>query len=163
MQTKTNLSKLLLGIGLSTAVLFGGSTAITAQPAHAAQATVSAKATGTSVVNTAKRYMGVPYKWGAKSGITSAFDCSSFVQYVYKKNGVQLPRTVKPQAKHGKFVAKKNLKAGDLVFFYSPMHHVGIYIGNGKFIHTYGKPGVTISDLNSGWWSKYYNTARRIL
>ncbi|MDF2664082.1 MAG: hydrolase, partial [Paenibacillus sp.] len=52
---------------------------------------------------------------------------------------------------------------GDLVFFYSPIHHVGIYIGNGKVMHTYGKPGVTISSINSGWWKDHYTTARRVL
>jgi hypothetical protein len=63
----------------------------------------------------------------------------------------------------GTFVPRDHLQPGDLVFFYSPVHHVAIYMGNGKIIHTYGKPGVTITDLNSGWWSSHYNTARRVL
>jgi cell wall-associated NlpC family hydrolase len=107
--------------------------------------------------------MGVPYKFGAPSGSTRAFDCSSFTQYVYKKNGISLPRTSIAQSKVGRYVSRSNLQPGDLVFFYSPIHHVAIYIGNGKILHTYGAPGVTISSLNSSWWSSHYTTARRVL
>ncbi|GIQ64575.1 hypothetical protein PACILC2_31430 [Paenibacillus cisolokensis] len=86
------------------------------------------------------------------------------MKHVMKKAaGINLPRTSKAQSKVGKYVSKSNLKVGDLVFFYSPIHHVGIYIGNGKIIHTYGDPGVTISTIKSGWWSKNYTTARRVL
>jgi hypothetical protein len=82
---------------------------------------------------------------------------------VYRLNGVSLPRSSRQQSTAGEHVSRSNLQPGDLVFFYSPIHHVAIYIGNGKILHTYGKPGVTISDLNSGWWSSHYATARRVL
>ncbi|MCS7459032.1 C40 family peptidase [Paenibacillus doosanensis] len=133
-------------------------------PTHsveAASATASSKAQ--SVISIGKKYLGVPYKYGATAGSTKSFDCSSFTQYVYKKIGISLPRTSKEQSKAGTFVARKNLKAGDLVFFYSPVHHVAIYIGNGKILHTYGEGGVKISNLNSGWWNNHYQTARRVI
>jgi hypothetical protein len=60
-------------------------------------------------------------------------------------------------------VSRSNLRPGDLVFFYSPVSHVAIYIGNGKILHTWGKPGVTISNLNYGWWDDHYRTARRVI
>ncbi|GIP38138.1 hypothetical protein J31TS4_14180 [Paenibacillus sp. J31TS4] len=154
-------TKRLSSIGLGAALLFTGAAWGTAAPAQAA-AQSAGTAQADQVIATARSFMGVPYQFGAKAGDTSHFDCSSFVQYVYGKHGVSLPRTVKPQAALGTPVAKSDLKPGDLVFFYSPMHHVGIYIGGGKFIHTYGEPGVTISDLESGWWAEHYNTARRL-
>ena len=95
-----------------------------------------------------KRYMGVPYKFGASTSQTNRFDCSSFTKHVFKLYGINLPRRAISQSKVGKFVSRSNLKPGDLVFFYSPVHHVGIYIGHGKIIHTYGSPGVTISSIN---------------
>ncbi|MBD2862103.1 MULTISPECIES: C40 family peptidase [Paenibacillus] len=131
--------------------------------AASTSASVSATSKATKIINTGKKYMGVRYKFGAKTGNTSSFDCSSFTQYIFRQHGVNIPRSSKQQSKVGKFVPKSQLKPGDLVFFYSPIHHVGIYIGNGKVMHTYGKPGVTISSINSGWWKDHYTTARRVL
>ncbi|GJM81760.1 hypothetical protein HMSSN139_42560 [Paenibacillus sp. HMSSN-139] len=81
-----------------------------------------------------------------------------------------MPRTSAAQAKVGYAVSKSNLKAGDLVFFSSGSRangrnvtHVAIYMGSGKILHTYGKPGVTISNLNSGNWKRTYLKARRVL
>jgi len=150
--------KTLIAAGISFSVLFAGSMAV---PAHSAYAYSSSKAQ--SVISTAKKYLGTPYKFGAPVGTTRVFDCSSFTKTVFQQNGIYLPRTSKQQSRVGSYVPKSQLKPGDLVFFYSPIHHVGIYIGNGKFIHTYGKPGVTISDLNKGWWKDHYTTARRVL
>jgi cell wall-associated NlpC family hydrolase len=126
-------------------------------------ANAASSATASKIIATGEQFMGVPYKFGAPSGSTRAFDCSSFTQYVYKKNGISLPRTSIAQSKVGRYVSRSNLQPGDLVFFYSPIHHVAIYIGNGKILHTYGAPGVTISSLNSSWWSSHYTTARRVL
>jgi len=145
---------------IAIAVCFGGVAEIAPAP-QASAATVSSKAS--SLIAKAKTYMGRPYKFGAKTGNTSSFDCSSFTQYLYRLYGVSLPRTSAAQAKVGSYVSKANLRPGDLVFFYSPIHHVAIYIGNGKIIHTYGKPGVTIDSINSGWWKDHYRTARRVL
>ncbi|WP_376775290.1 C40 family peptidase [Cohnella nanjingensis] len=154
--------KIIAASAIAFTVLFGGAAAIApAQQASAATVSASSKASG--IIATGKKYLGVKYKFGAKTGVTSSFDCSSFTQYLYGKYGVKLPRTSQAQSKSGKYVSRNNLKPGDLVFFYSPIHHVAIYIGNGKIMHTYGKPGVVISSLKSGWWSDHYKTARRVL
>ncbi|MFD2331909.1 C40 family peptidase [Cohnella sp. GCM10020058] len=156
--------KKLMASAVALTVLFGGAAAaLPAKPASAAEATVAASSKASSIIALGKKYMGVKYKFGAKTGVTSSFDCSSFTQFLYRKYGVSLPRESAAQAKSGKYVSKANLKPGDLVFFYSPIHHVGIYIGGGKVIHTYGSPGVTISTINSGWWKNHYTTARRVL
>ncbi|NOU94962.1 NlpC/P60 family protein [Paenibacillus sp. LMG 31456] len=143
-------------VGLS--VMISGTIAI---PSNTAYAYSSSKAS--SVIATGKRYMGVPYKFGATAGQTRNFDCSSFTQYVYAKYGVNLPRTSQAQSHAGTYVSKSNLKPGDLVFFYSPIHHVGIYIGNGNMLHTYGAGGVKISNMNNSFWKSKYKTARRVL
>lgn len=158
---KNRLGKSLVGIILSLSLFLSGSLLLNPQSAHAA--TISASSKANSIIATGERFMGVRYQFGAASGRTSAFDCSSFTQYAFKQNGIKLPRSSRQQAQVGTYVPRNQLKPGDLVFFYSPIHHVAIYIGNGKILHTYGKPGVTISNLNSGWWSKHYTTARRVL
>ncbi|MBP1989964.1 C40 family peptidase [Paenibacillus eucommiae] len=163
---KHRFAKTVVGtaVGISLLSLSLISPASLLQPTHTAYAaTVSATTKAAKIIQTGKRFMGVRYVFGAKSGRTNAFDCSSFTQYVYKQHGVSLPRTSKQQSKAGKYVPKSQLKPGDLVFFYSPIHHVAIYLGNGKILHTYGKPGVTISNMNSGWWKNHYSTARRVL
>ena len=92
------------------------------------------------VIRTAKRYLGRRYVWGAEG--PSSFDCSGFTQYVMRKSkGVKLPRVSRKQAYYGKYVTFRNLRPGDLIFFDTSrrrrgyVNHVGIYIGNGKFIH----------------------------
>lgn len=119
------------------------------------------------IIKTGNKYLGVRYKFGAPSGVTYAFDCSSFTQYVYKKNGIKLPRTSKQQSKVGRYVSKSNLKKGDLIFFKvasrGGIGHVAIYAGNGRILHTYGEGGVRYSSLNAPHWKKNYVTARRVL
>lgn len=133
----------------------------------AAQGTITQQASAatksSTVIAAAKAQMGKPYKFGASTSTTRYFDCSSLMAYAFKKAGVNLPRTSLAQSKVGKYVSKSNLKPGDLVFFYSPVSHVGVYVGDGKIIHTYGDPGVTVDTIKSGWWSKNYTTARRVL
>jgi len=86
------------------------------------------------VIAYAESFMGTPYEWGATGPNT--FDCSGFVQYVYAHFGVSTGRSTYDQITHGTFVSKENLQAGDLVFFGSGSpHHVGIYVGNGSYIH----------------------------
>ena len=91
------------------------------------------------LLETAKEYLGVPYIWAANG--PSAFDCSGFTKYVYKKNGITLPRYSGHQANVGIKVAYDELQKGDLVFFdtakgfHRKVNHVGIYIGDNKFIH----------------------------
>ncbi|MDF2716579.1 MAG: hydrolase, partial [Paenibacillus sp.] len=114
------------------------------------------------IISKGKQYIGVPYKFGAKTGNTKSFDCSSFTQYLYGLSDIAIPRESIEQSRAGTYVPRSQLKPGDLVFFYSPVHHVAIYIGDGKILHTYGDPGVTITDLDSGWWDEHYTTARRV-
>ena len=127
----------------------------------------SGKTTGDKVVTEAKKYIGTPYVWGGTT--TSGFDCSGYTQYVFKKCGITIGRTTKDQIKNGSSVSKANLKKGDLVFFkdtYSGCtnpSHVGIYIGNNQFIHASSSKGVTISSLNSTYYTEHYYGARRVI
>lgn len=161
MMKPPKLGKLLLGTSLSLSILLsGGTVLLMPQAAHAAAAETSTSLAD-QISATGKQFLGVPYKFGSKSGVTSTFDCSSFTQYVYKQNGISLPRDSRQQSTAGTYVPRNQLKPGDLIFFYSPIHHVAIYIGNGQILHTYGKPGVTISNLSS--WESRINTIRRVL
>ncbi len=87
----------------------------------------------------AKSFLGTKYVWGATG--PSKFDCSGFTQWVYRDVGIKIPRVSRDQAKVGKYVKYSNLKRGDMVFFDTKKHrsgkvtHVGIYLGNGNFIH----------------------------
>lgn len=138
--------------------------------APVAQAATASVSTGQQIVNYGKQFTGTPYEFGASTSTTKVFDCSSFMKYIFKKYGVDLPRTSVSQSKEGTAVSKANLRVGDLVFFSSGSRstgsnvtHVGVYAGNGKILHTYGSPGVTLSDLDSGTWKKTYVKARRVL
>lgn len=108
------------------------------------------------VVSLARQYMGVRYVWGGAS--PNGFDCSGLVQYVYKQVGVSLPHSSRMQYNYGTAVARSNLRAGDLVFFYTPIQHVGIYIGSGKMIDATGNR-VQVSDV----FTRHYRGARRVL
>ena len=88
---------------------------------------------GDDAVELASTFMGTPYVWGGESP-EKGFDCSGLVQYTYNKLGVSLPRTAAEQAKSGVPVALADLQKGDLVFFGSPVDHVGIYAGGGKMV-----------------------------
>ena len=117
---------------------------------------------GNNVVETAKKYLGTRYVYGGTT--PSGFDCSGFTQYVFKQHGVSLSRTAAAQAGNGVSVDKSNLQPGDLVFFYSPISHVGIYVGGGSFIHASSTgTGVTTSSLNSGYYTNKYVGARRVM
>lgn len=122
---------------------------------------------------TGEKYIGVPYQIGGRS--PAAFDCQGFTRFVFAKHGIRLPSGARRQATVGTHVSLDQLQQGDLVFFSTPatikypahsikrIGHVGIYIGHGKVLHTYGKPGITISNLRSPWWRGHYVSARRIL
>lgn len=122
-------------------------------------------ATGSSIVTTAKKYLGVRYVWGGTS--TSGFDCSGFVYYVFKECGYTTSRTSSAIAANGTLVNKSDLKAGDIICFtssnYSGVGHVGIYIGDGQFIHaSSGSGAVIISSLSSTYYTNHYYSARRV-
>lgn len=109
----------------------------------------------------------VHYDFGVNKP-TSVMDCSAFTKYVFGLEGVSLKWGTRYQKDAGSYVAKSNLQKGDLVFFWTntsgTISHVGIYIGNGQFIHNSPSfDGVGTSTLNSGYWSSHYVTARRVL
>lgn len=125
------------------------------------------------VIAQAQTFIGVPYLFGAKSyEATKRFDCSSFTQYVFSKQGLKLPRSSRDQALQGIAVSRQLLKPGDLMFFYVPgrfrsnsiIGHVGLYIGNGQMIHaTPSAPsGVKITSINSTYWQQKFLKARRV-
>lgn len=116
------------------------------------------------LVATAKNLIGIKYRGGGTS--KAGFDCSGFVSYVYKDLGVSLPRTSSGMYSSGSKVNKSNLTSGDLVFFDTSgrgVSHVGIYIGDGKFIHSASSKGVSIAKINDPYyWGKRYVGAKRI-
>lgn len=116
------------------------------------------------IVSVAKQYLGVPYVWGGTS--PSGFDCSGFVQYVFRKCGYSVTRTADTQYYDGTPVSYSNLQAGDLVFFTGTyatagISHIGIYIGGGQFIHA-ASGGVKISSLSESYYSSRYYSACRV-
>lgn len=117
------------------------------------------------IIDSAKQYIGVPYVWGGTS--PNGFDCSGLVYYVFRQHGIYLNRTAATQYEHGVSVSKSNLQPGDLVFFANTykagISHVGIYVGNGQFIHASSSQGVTISYLSNSYWASHYYGARRVL
>lgn len=117
------------------------------------------------IVDFAKRFLGVGYVYGGSS--PKGFDCSGFTSYVYKNLGIEIPRTSLEQSKAGVAVEKSALKTGDLVFFKTlgskKINHVGIYIGDGNFIHSSSGGGeVRIDTLLTGYYNDHYATARRV-
>lgn len=118
----------------------------------------AAEISSSAVVAYASNFIGTPYAWGGNGPDT--FDCSGFTSYVFRHFGISLPRTASGQQGVGVSVSKSDLQPGDLVFFGSPAHHVGIYVGNGCYIHS-PKTGdvVKISSLAS---RSDYSGARRV-
>ena len=120
-------------------------------------------AKGSAIVATAKKYLGYKYVYGGTSPSTG-FDCSGFTSYVYRQHGISLNRTAAGQYSNGTYVSRANLQPGDLVMFGSPINHVAIYIGGGQIIHaSTPSTGVRIDSLNSGYYSRNYTGARRIV
>ena len=114
---------------------------------------------GVQAVEIAKQYIGVPYVWGGTT--PNGFDCSGLMQYVYAQLGINISRTTSTQINDGRAVSRDELVLGDLILFGSPVHHVGMYIGDDNFIEApYTGEYVKITPLSS---RKDYNCARRIV
>ena len=128
----------------------------------------SSRSRSTRTIRVAKRYLGRRYVWGAVG--PRSFDCSGFTQYVMRKSkGVQIPRVSRKQAYYGKYVSRSHLRAGDLIFFDTShrrrgyVNHVGIYIGNHKFIHaSSARHRVVITSLNRPFYSARFKWGRRV-
>ena len=129
-----------------------------------AKQTVGEKAT--DMLTQAMGLLGVPYRRGGSTEETG-FDCSGFVRHMYEKSfGRLLPHRADEQAKVTETIDRSELKPGDLVFFNTmkrAFSHVGIYVGDGKFIHAprAGK-SIRVDDMRSAYWQKRFNGARRV-
>lgn len=119
-----------------------------------------------SLIKEAKKWIGTKYKYGGHS--KSGTDCSGFVMEVYKSTyDFKLPRTSRDQQEFCKKIKKSQLKVGDLVFFATGksknrVSHVGIYIGNGEFIHASSSKGVVISKLEQSYYIRTYHSSGRV-
>jgi len=131
------------------------------------ESTSEASTSGTAVVEYAKQYLGYKYVSGGASP-SAGFDCSGFTTYVYKHFGISLNRSSSAQINNGVAVEKSDLQLGDIVLFNNDANtqigHVGIYVGNGNFIHASNpSDGVKITTLESGYYAKRYVGARRVI
>ena len=116
-----------------------------------------------TILRTAYSMLGVPYMFGGMS--PGGFDCSGFVCYVFRQAGISLPRMADTQYDAVTHVNTSSLRSGDLVFFqtYAPgASHVGIYVGDGKFIHASSSKGITVSEVFTGYWGARYLGAGRV-
>ena len=119
------------------------------------------------IIKTAEKYLGTPHCMGGTSA--KCLDCSGLTYLAFTKNKIQIPRNSQEQARYGTLIFDRNdLKRGDLVFFTKSyktsdfITHVGIYLGNGIFIHTSTSAGVTKTPLNNSWWSERFVFGTRV-
>ncbi len=119
---------------------------------------------GTIAARTAERFVGIPYRWGGEN-VVDGLDCSGFVRAVYNLCGLSIPRTSRDQFTAGDLVIKEELKDGDLVFFGASadaINHVGIYVGNGKFVHAPRRgEEIRVSEVNESYFERRFVGARR--
>ena len=126
------------------------------------------KPTGEKVVETGKQFLGLPYLWAGMSGF--GYDCSGFTYSMYHANGITIPRDSSVQATHGQKVEVEELQPGDLLFFAyekgkGRVHHVGMYIGDGKMIHSPNtSTHVRIDDIKTpAYWEEFSGARRYIM
>jgi len=173
---KYKFNKAVLGATLGLTIAFSAGTMFAdGHTAHAATGAVqttsandAARSIADDVIAAGEKFMGIRYVYGAESNRTDAFDCSSFTQYIFKQNGISIPRSSRQQAQVGVYVPKSQLQAGDLIFSDTNrdgvINHVSLYIGDSKILHTYRVGiGVTISEFEGSTWDKTYVTARRVI
>lgn len=160
---------------LALAMLASGC-ATTQTPKHSALASISPDMTTSAYREEAnqgyssnalkkfyQRWAGTPYRYGGTT--QSGVDCSSFVrQAISATDDFHLPRTTVKQARVGTRISRASLERGDLVFFRTGRrsHHVGIYLGGGRFMHSSSSQGVTISSLDNSYWRSHYWQSRRL-
>lgn len=119
---------------------------------------------GNKIVETGKNYIGVPYVFGGTT--PSGFDCSGFLQYVFKQHGFIIPRLADEQYNLGKAAKVSQLSPGDLVFFSTyadGVSHCGIYVGGRNFLHASSSKGIRIDSLDSSYWSSKFVGAKKII
>ncbi|MGD6854338.1 LysM peptidoglycan-binding domain-containing protein [Bacillus infantis] len=162
-RTNTSVLQLKAVNNLSSDTIYAGQklqlngTAAAAKP----PAPVSVSSKADAIISEAKKYIGVPYKWAGST--PSGFDCSGYINYVFKQSGVSIPRTVATIWGAGKAVSSPS--PGDIVFFETGTgpSHAGIYLGGNRFIHSGSSTGVTISDMNLSYWKTRYLGAKSLL
>jgi cell wall-associated NlpC family hydrolase len=119
---------------------------------------------GSIAARTAERFVGIPYRWGGDN-VVEGMDCSGFVRAVFNLCGISIPRTSAEQFRTGESVARDGLKDGDLVFFGSSadkINHVGIYVGNGRFVHAPRRGDeIKVSTLDENYFSGRFVGAKR--
>jgi cell wall-associated NlpC family hydrolase len=122
------------------------------------------KGMGAIAARTAERFVGIPYRWGGDN-VVEGMDCSGFVRAVYNLCGLSIPRTSRDQFKAGDSVSKDDLRDGDLVFFGSSadkINHVGIYVGEGKFVHAPRRgEEIRVTAVSESYFEKRFVGARR--
>jgi peptidoglycan DL-endopeptidase LytE len=170
--------KATLGPVAVVATLGGHGVSVRATPASVRKRTAArvrtparASASAARVIATAKQYVGTRYRYGGESP-RAGFDCSGFVQYVYGRHGIELPRTSRLQASAGAPLSRdlESLQPGDLLLFAStggPINHVAIYLGDDRILHSSaGAGGVVYDDLSTPrgkWYLKRHVASRRVL
>lgn len=119
---------------------------------------------GEIAARTAERFVGIPYRWGGDN-VVEGMDCSGFVRAVYNLCGLSIPRTSRDQYRAGDAVSRDDLQDGDLVFFGASadkISHVGIYVGNGKFVHAPRRgEDIRVTSVDDNYFEKRYVGARR--
>ncbi|MEF3303669.1 C40 family peptidase [Paenibacillus sp. GYB003] len=126
-----------------------------------------------AIISLGMTYMGTPYDFGAKLGQTETFDCSSFMNHIFGKNGVKLPRNSREQSEIGAETGLDQIRKGDLIFFTTPKRkdksgverigHVAVYLGDNKILHTYRTGiGVVVSELDDRWKGRIVKVKRVI-
>lgn len=126
--------------------------------------TFLSKKQGLEIIATGKKYIGVPYVFGGTT--PKGFDCSGFLQYVFKENGFLIPRLADEQYQLGLSAKTSQLSEGDLVFFTtytSGVSHCGFYVGDRKFLHASSSKGIRIDSLDSDYWKSRYFGAKKIV
>ena len=130
----------------------------------ASRGTSPTRSIDNDIIATAKKYIGIPYRYAGTS--PSGFDCSGFTQFVYNQHKISVPRSSLAQAGFGTILNRDELRTGDLVIFSNTYRqgpsHVGIYIGNGDVIHSGCSKGITIDNIDSGYYLKHYSYGRRV-
>ncbi len=175
--TKRNwLRHATLAVLLSTSLMLIGESGQALASTSNTVTTQSSTSIGKNIIKAGEKYLGTPYKYASSRYDKSTMDCSEFTMWAYKEGaGIDLGKGgARSQYKKGTPIKRSQLKVGDLVFFSTPatmkypkgsikrIGHIGIYAGNNKVLHTYGKGGVKYSSMASGWWNDHYVAAVRI-
>lgn len=167
------LTTRLLALLATTALLLASPAGAADTPAPAEPAPETASSLGSygsaaqELINQGMEYLGIRYRFGGNSPETG-LDCSGLVQNVFRNAlGLDLPRAARDMARVGDKVGMKDLKPGDLVFFNTmrkAFSHVGIYMGDGRFLHAPSSGGeVRIDEMSQSYWAKRFNGARRMV